>query len=81
MALAAGALAMVAQTWAQSQLDASRAALLMTMEPVFAAGFAAAFGNESLGPRVVVGGVLVLAAMMLAERSGRAGAAIHAHLD
>jgi drug/metabolite transporter (DMT)-like permease len=81
MALAAGALAMVVQTWAQSHLDAPRSALLMTMEPVFAAGFAAAFGNESLGPRVAVGGTLVLAAMVLAERSGRAAAAIHAHLD
>ena len=42
MALAAGALAMVVQTWAQSQLDAPRAALLMTMEPVFAEGMRAA---------------------------------------
>jgi drug/metabolite transporter (DMT)-like permease len=81
MALAAGALAMVVQTWAQSQLDAPRSALLMTMEPEFAAGFAAAFGNESLGLRVVLGGALVLAAMILAERSGRTVAAIHAHLD
>ena len=53
----------------------------MTMEPVFAAGFAAAFGNESLGLRVALGGGLVLAAMVLAERSGRAAAAMHAHLD
>ena len=81
MALAAGALAMVVQTWAQSHLDAPRSALLMTMEPVFAAGFAATFGGESLGPRVVLGGLLVLAAMVLAERSGRAAAALHAHLD
>lgn len=81
MALAAGALAMVVQTWAQSQLDAPRSALLMTMEPVFAAGFAAAFGNESLGLGVALGGALVLAAMVLAERSGRTEAAIHAHLD
>lgn len=69
MALAAGALAMLAQTWAQGQLSAARAALLMTMEPVFAAGFAVAFGNESLGLRVLVGGTLILAAMIIAESS------------
>lgn len=67
MALAAGALAMLAQTWAQSQLDASRAALLMTMEPVFAATFAISFGDEGLGWRLLIGGALVLAAMILAE--------------
>lgn len=69
MAVGAGALAMLAQTWAQGQLSAARAALLMTMEPVFAAGFAVAFGNEHLGLRVLVGGALILAAMVIAESS------------
>ena len=67
MALGAGAVAMLAQTWAQGQLSASRAALLMTMEPVFAATFAVAFGNEQLGMRVLFGGILILAAMLIAE--------------
>lgn len=67
MALGAGALAMLAQTWAQGQLSASRAALLMTMEPVFAATFAVVFGNEQLGMRVLFGGALILAAMLIAE--------------
>lgn len=67
MAVAASALAMLAQTWAQAHLSAPRAAILMTMEPVFAATFAIAFGNESLGPRVLVGGAFVLAAMLIAE--------------
>lgn len=67
MALAAGALAMLAQTWAQGQLSAARAALLMTMEPVFAATFAVVFGNEHLGMRVLFGGALILAAMLIAE--------------
>ncbi|MEO6604000.1 MAG: DMT family transporter [Aeromicrobium sp.] len=71
MALAAGALAMLAQTWAQSQLDAARAALLMTMEPVFAALFAVLFGSETLGVRVAIGGTIVLVAMILAESSSR----------
>ncbi len=71
MAVVAGALAMLAQTWAQAHLDAARAALVMTLEPVFAATFAVVLGTESVHGRLLVGGGLVLAAMMLAERSGR----------
>lgn len=40
MALVAGAFALVAQTWAQAHMSATRAAIVMTMEPVFAAAFA-----------------------------------------
>lgn len=71
MALVAGALALVVQTWAQSHLPATRAALVMSMEPVFAALFAVLFGGESLGARLLVGGALVLAGMQLAERGPR----------
>ncbi len=71
MAVVAGALAMLAQTWAQAHLDAARSALVMTMEPVFAAGFAVVLGSESVHARLIVGGVLVLSGMVLAERSGR----------
>jgi drug/metabolite transporter (DMT)-like permease len=68
-ALAAGALALVLQTWAQGHLSATRAAVIMTMEPVFAAGFAVAVGGEHLTWRMLVGGALVLAAMYLVELS------------
>jgi len=71
MALIAGAGALVIQTWAQAHLPATRAAIVMTTEPVFAALFAVLFGGESLGPRVLVGGALVLAAMYLAELGPR----------
>jgi drug/metabolite transporter (DMT)-like permease len=71
MALVAGALALLVQTWAQAHLTATRAAIIMTMEPVWAAGFAAAFGGESLGPRLLLGGALVLAAMYLVELGPR----------
>ena len=40
MAVFAGALAMVGQTWAQAHLSATRCAIIMSMEPVFAALFA-----------------------------------------
>ena len=48
MALVAGALALVAQTWAQSQLSPTRTAIIMSMEPVFAAFFAVLLGGEEL---------------------------------
>jgi len=67
MALVAGAMALVVQTWAQAHLPATRAAIIMTMEPVFAGLFAVLLGGERLGPRVVVGGAMVLTAMYLVE--------------
>jgi drug/metabolite transporter (DMT)-like permease len=67
MALVAGAAALVVQTWAQAHMTATRAAVVMTTEPVFAALFAVLFGGEVLGPRVLVGGALVLVAMYVVE--------------
>jgi drug/metabolite transporter (DMT)-like permease len=67
MALVAGAAALVVQTWAQAHMSATRAAVVMTTEPVFAALFAVLFGGEVLGPRVLVGGALVLTAMYVVE--------------
>jgi drug/metabolite transporter (DMT)-like permease len=68
-ALAAGALALVLQTWAQGHLTATRSAVIMTMEPVFAAAFALAVGGEHLTLRMLAGGALVLAAMYVVELS------------
>ena len=73
MALVAGAFALVVQTWAQAHLAATRAAIIMTMEPVWATGFAVAFGGETLTGRALVGGGLVLTAMYLAELGPRGG--------
>lgn len=67
MALIAGAGAMLMQTWAQAHLPATRAAIVMTTEPVFAAGFAVALGSDVLTWRMLCGGGLVLAAMYLVE--------------
>jgi drug/metabolite transporter (DMT)-like permease len=71
MAVVAGAGAMIGQTWAQAHLPPTRAAIIMTMEPVFAAFFAVLFGGESLTDRMLVGGLLVLSAMLLAELAPR----------
>jgi len=71
MAVFAGAGAMIGQTWAQAHLPATRAAIIMSTEPVFAAVFAVLFGGESATLRMVFGGLLVLAAMVLAELAPR----------
>ena len=77
MALVAGAGAMLMQTWAQSHLPATRAAIVMTTEPVFAAAFAVALGSDVLTWRMLLGGGMILAAMYLVElmprRAARAG--------
>lgn len=70
MAFVAGAGALWAQTWAQAHVTAARAAVVMAMEPVFAAGFAVALGGESLTARMLLGGSLVVAAMYLVELRG-----------
>jgi drug/metabolite transporter (DMT)-like permease len=67
MAVFAGAGAMIGQTWAQAHLPATRAAIIMSMEPVFAALFAVWFGGESMTLRMVTGGLMVLAAMLVVE--------------
>lgn len=78
MAVAAGAGAMLVQTWAQAHLSPTRAAIVMTMEPVFAAGFAVTFGHDALTWRMLAGGALVLAAMYLVELVPSRSAALKA---
>ncbi|MCU1589188.1 MAG: Threonine/homoserine efflux transporter RhtA [Frankiales bacterium] len=73
-AIAATAVAFVVQTWAQAHLPPTRAAVVMTMEPVFAGLFAVVAGGEHLGLRTIAGAVLVLAAMVLTEVGPRRGA-------
>lgn len=70
MTIVAGLGAVMLQTWAQSRLPATTAAVIMTTEPVFAAAFAIAFGGEALTVRLAVGGALVLGAMFLVETGG-----------
>jgi drug/metabolite transporter (DMT)-like permease len=48
-------------------MPATRAAIVMTMEPVFATFFAVWLGGESLTRRMVIGGGLVLVAMVVVE--------------
>ena len=77
LAVVAGALAMVLQTWAQARLEPARAAVVMSMEPVWAAAFAVGLGGERVTLRMAVGGLAILGAMYLVELAptrARAGA-------
>jgi drug/metabolite transporter (DMT)-like permease len=67
MAVVAGAAALLGQTWAQAHLPPTRTAIIMSMEPVFAALFAVLLGGESATSRMLFGGALVLAAMLIVE--------------
>jgi drug/metabolite transporter (DMT)-like permease len=71
LALGATCAGFVAQAWAQSTLSATTAAVVMTSEPLFAALIAAAAGEGGLGPTGWVGGLLVVAAMFVAELGPR----------
>jgi drug/metabolite transporter (DMT)-like permease len=67
MALFAGAAALLGQTWAQAHLAPTRSAIIMSMEPVFAAFFAVLLGGESITARMLLGGAMVLTAMLVVE--------------
>ncbi|UUZ59686.1 DMT family transporter [Nocardioides sp. B-3] len=67
MAIVAGAPAMLGQTRAQAHLPPTRSAIIMSMEPVFAATFAVALGGEGITSRLLIGGAMVLAAMLVVE--------------
>ena len=67
MAVVPAALALAGQTWAQAHLPPTRSAIIMSMEPVFAALFAIGLGGEHMTLRVAVGGLMVLTAMLVVE--------------
>ena len=71
MVVFASILALWVQTWAQAHMPATRAAIVMTLEPVFAAFFAVTLGDETATLRMVIGGALVLTAMYAVELLAR----------
>jgi drug/metabolite transporter (DMT)-like permease len=72
----ATALAFALQTWAQQYTSATRAALIFSLEPVFAVLTATAFGGERLMLSTLGGGALILAGILCVELKpgGRAAA-------
>jgi drug/metabolite transporter (DMT)-like permease len=71
MAVVVGALGLLGQTWAQAHLPPTRTALIMSMEPVFASLFAVWLGGEDLTSRLLLGGSMVLVAMLIVELAPR----------
>jgi drug/metabolite transporter (DMT)-like permease len=71
----ATAVAFFVQTWAQSLVSATRAAVVMTMEPVFAGLFAVVIGGNRLTLRTLGGAACILAAMFIINlKSGQSAA-------
>src|SRR5512133_2294632 len=68
LAVIASAMTMVLQTWAQAHIEPSRAAVIMAMEPVWAAAFAVTLGGERITLRMIIGGLTIVTAMYLVER-------------
>ena len=65
LSVVAGAGAMLVQTWAQSHVSSAAAAVVMVLEPVWAAFFGVAVWQEPLAGRTVVGGALVVCASLM----------------
>lgn len=63
LALLAGGLALLGQTWAQAHLPAPTVSITMVLEPVWAGVISVAFFGERLGVRIVLGAALILLAL------------------
>jgi drug/metabolite transporter (DMT)-like permease len=74
-AVFATALAFIVQTWAQSLVSPTRAAIVMTMEPVFAGLFAVVIGGNQLTFRTLMGGACIVAAMLIINLKSTRGTA------
>ena len=64
-AVFATAIAFIVQTWSQAHISATKVAVILTMEVVFAALFAILLGGERLTLQTAIGGILVVVAMYL----------------
>ena len=66
-AVLATAVAFTIQSWAQQHMPASHTALILTLEPVFAWLTSLLFLGERLGRRGLLGALLILAGILVAE--------------
>ena len=66
-AVLATAAAFTIQSWAQQHMPASHAALIFTLEPVFAWLTSLLFFGERLGGRALLGAGFILGGIILAE--------------
>lgn len=68
----ASAVAITAQAWAQARTSPVHAALIFSLEPLFAAALSAALGLQPLATHEVLGGATLIAGVLLAELAPRA---------
>ena len=71
-ALGSTAFGFSAQTWAQQYTSPTHTAILISLEPVFAALTSWLLAREHLGGRILLGGALIFAGILLAELKGPA---------
>lgn len=71
-ALGATALCFSLQVWAQQYTSPTHTAILLSLEPVFAALTSLVVGHERLGARALTGAALVFIGILLAELKGPA---------
>jgi drug/metabolite transporter (DMT)-like permease len=71
----ATAVAFSVQVWAQQYTSATHAAIIFTLEPVFAGLTSFVFNHERLGARSLLGAALILGGILIAELLGPAPAA------
>jgi drug/metabolite transporter (DMT)-like permease len=68
--LGATAIAFTLQTWAQRHTTPGHTAILLTLEPAFAALTSFLYFGERLGPRALLGAALILGGILLSELKG-----------
>lgn len=73
LAILCGSITLFLQNWAQAHVDATKAAVIMCTEPVWAAAIAVAVGFEPLTGRMIIGGLAIMAAMLMVVAPPRSG--------
>ena len=71
LAVFATCIGFFAQTWVQSHIAATRTAIILTMEPVFAMIAGVTIGTDTLTKRMLLGAGLILIAMYIVELGPR----------
>jgi drug/metabolite transporter (DMT)-like permease len=66
-AVFATSLAFFVQTWAQSIITPTHAAVILTLEPLFAGVFGVLLGNEPMTWRIILGALFMLTAMYIVQ--------------
>ncbi len=80
-ALLATAFAFFMQTWAQARMEASRVAVILTLEVVFTAVIAVLVGQEVLTLKTILGGGMIVTAMFIVEWPSKDGLPQTASVD